>query len=112
MAGTVWDDVLGRIETKVNSHTYHSWFVPIAFARDDGHAIVVRAADAMTIDWLVKHYAAVIDEALKEIGRTGTRVVFESDAPDAPVRPILVHSNPDPPAPGPRSRFRSAGSRR
>jgi len=97
MAGTVWDDVLGRIETKVNSHTYHSWFVPIAFARDDGHAIVVRAADAMTIEWLVKHYGAVIDEALKEIGRIGTRVVFESETPESPVRPILVHSNPDPP---------------
>jgi chromosomal replication initiator protein len=88
---------LGRIETKVNSHTYHSWFVPIAFARDDGHAIVVRAADAMTIEWLVKHYGAVIDEALKEIGRIGTRVVFRVRNAGVAGPPILVHSNPDPP---------------
>ena len=90
MSGTIWDDVLGRIETKVNRYSYYTWFRQTALAHDDGKTITVRVADAMVIDWLTKHYAGVINEALVEVGRAGSQLRFqpESGTPGAPA-PIL-----------------------
>ena len=68
MTGTIWDAVLGRIETKVNRNTYYNWFERTALIGDDGGVIAVRVPDAMVVEWLTKHYAAVLDEALTEAG--------------------------------------------
>ena len=32
----IWDQVLARIETKVNRHSFYTWFKPTAFVADDG----------------------------------------------------------------------------
>ena len=97
MAGTVWDEVLGRIETKVNRHSYYTWFRPTRFVREAGGTITVRVADAATIDWLTKHYAAILEEALAEVGRAGSRVTFETDEgePEAAAAPLVTHDLED-----------------
>jgi chromosomal replication initiator protein len=89
MAGTVWDAVLGRIETKVNRHSYYTWFRQTTLASDDGGRLVVRVADPMVVDWLLKHYAGIIDEALAEVGRPGVSLEFRPESPDAPPRDVL-----------------------
>lgn len=82
MTATVWDAVLARIETKVNRHSYYTWFEKTALASDDGGRIVVRVADPTTVDWLQKHYAAIIDEALVEVGRPGVSLEFRPETGD------------------------------
>jgi chromosomal replication initiator protein len=77
MPGTVWDEVLGRIETKVNSHSYHTWFRKTSLDRDEGDRLIVRVTDATVVDWLVKHYTAIINEALAEVGRPNVRLEFQ-----------------------------------
>ena len=32
----VWDEVLGRIETKVNRHSFYTWFKPTSFMAERG----------------------------------------------------------------------------
>ena len=32
MTGTIWDEVLGRIETKVNRYSYYTWFAHTSLA--------------------------------------------------------------------------------
>jgi chromosomal replication initiator protein len=101
----IWDQVLARIETKVNRHSFYTWFKPTAFVADREGAIRVRVPNALFRDWLTKHYAAVIEEALAEVQRPGAPVAFvtedlgtplvadvppaesivEEDAPDAAV---------------------------
>ena len=54
MAGTVWDEVLGRIETKVNRYSFYAWFKQTSFDRDDGTTINVRVADPSVVGWLTK----------------------------------------------------------
>ena len=76
MGGRIWDEVLGRIETKVNRYSYYTWFQPTSQAGDDGGTITVRVADPHVVDWLLKHYGGVIDEALGEVGRRGARLRF------------------------------------
>ena len=85
MATSVWDQVLGRIETKVNRHSFYTWFKPTSFVADTGGSLTVRVPNTLFKDWLTKHYSVVLSEALAEVGRPGTSVVFVAEG--APVEP-------------------------
>ena len=61
---SIWDQVLSRVETKVNRHSFYTWFKPTALVNDNGTTIRVRVPNNLFRDWLTKHYAAVIEEAL------------------------------------------------
>jgi chromosomal replication initiator protein len=106
MAGTVWDEALGRIETKVNNYSFHTWFSHTSLVRDDGSTVFVRVLDHAAVEWMQKHYTAVVAEALAEVGRSRATIVFlpegtapaeageaefvapePASAPDAPVQP-------------------------
>ena len=102
----IWDAILGRVETKLNQHTFYSWFKGTSLERDDGQSIVVRVANPLIKNWLVRNYSAVLDEAIAEVGRAGSQAVFvtgppeelsppvaaeeapAADAPDAPLAPV------------------------
>ena len=101
MTGSIWDQVLSRIETKVNRHIFYTWFQPTSFVRDDGGALKVRVPNALFRDWLTKHYAAVLDEALSEVDRKGTAVVFVTDLVDAPESNALSPARHEPPVTAP-----------
>jgi chromosomal replication initiator protein len=77
--GNIWDQVLARIETKINRHSFYTWFKPTSFAGEDGQAIRVRVPNSLFRDWLTKHYATVLDEALAEVDRKGMAVLFLTD---------------------------------
>src|SRR5436190_4254391 len=86
-ASNIWDQVLARIETKVNRHSFYTWFKPTAFVADRDGAIRVRVPNALFRDWLTKHYAAVIEEALAEVQRSGAPVAFVTEDLGAPLVP-------------------------
>jgi chromosomal replication initiator protein len=75
----IWDQVLARIETKVNRHSFYTWFKPTAFVADQQGTIRVRVPNALFRDWLTKHYAAAIEEALAEVQRSGAPILFVTD---------------------------------
>jgi chromosomal replication initiator protein len=75
----IWNDVLSRIETKVNRHIFYTWFKPTSLVGDDGATLHVQVPNSLFRDWLTKHYAGVLDEALGEVERTGTAIVFVTD---------------------------------
>jgi chromosomal replication initiator protein len=85
MTGTIWDAVLGRIETKVNRYSYYAWFQKTALVSDDGSTITVRVGDPGSVQWLTKHYSGVIEDALGEVGRAGAAVRFVPDGHEPPV---------------------------
>ena len=76
---SIWDQVLSRIETKVNRHIFYTWFKPTSFVADEGTALRIRVPNAFFRDWLTKHYSAVLDEALGEVDRKGAAVAFVTD---------------------------------
>ena len=51
---------------------------------DDGSTLIVRAGDPGSVQWLTKHYTAVIEESLAEVGRPGAVVHFVSEAHEVP----------------------------
>src|SRR5262245_26175963 len=80
MTGTIWDEVLGRIETKVNRYTYDTWFKQTSLTADRGDRLAIRVHDRLAVEWLTKHYTGVITEALIEVGRPGVAVDMVPDA--------------------------------
>jgi len=82
MTGSIWDQVLARIETKVNQHIYSTWFKPTSFVADDGHLLRIRVPNALFSNWLNKHYSVVLNEALTEVNRQGCVVSFVTEEPD------------------------------
>jgi chromosomal replication initiator protein len=91
MTGTnIWDAVLARIETKVNRHSFYTWFKPTGFISERPDRIRVRVPNTLFRDWLTKHYSAVLEEALREVDRGGSSLEFITDealaaAPEPPI---------------------------
>lgn len=89
---TIWDQVLARVETKVNRHSFSTWFRRTTFLRDEGSRVTVQVPDAVFRDWLLKHYSGVLADALAEVGRPDTSLAFLTEA-EASMR---AESRPDP----------------
>jgi chromosomal replication initiator protein len=79
MEASIWDQILSRVETKVNRHSFYTWFKPTAFVSDAGSSITVRVPNALFKDWLTKHYSVVLSEALTEVRRSGASLVFVAE---------------------------------
>ncbi|HTH01255.1 MAG TPA: chromosomal replication initiator protein DnaA [Vicinamibacterales bacterium] len=99
MTGSIWDQVLSRVETKVNRHIFYTWFKPTTFIGDDGGSLRIRVPNAMFRNWLTKHYAAVLDEALGEINRRGTAIVFVSELAEVSEPPVVASAPTPTPTP-------------
>jgi len=85
MSVNVWDQVLAKVEAKVNRHSYFTWFKPTGFVADDGATLTVRVPNLLFKDWLTKHYSVVLEEALQEVGRPDARLAFQSADTDITV---------------------------
>ncbi len=91
----LWEQVLARVETKVNRHSFYTWFKPTSFAGEDGVAVTVRVPNVLFKDWLNKHYSAVIGEAMTEVKRSGLSVNFVADASDPTAEAMAITLGPD-----------------
>jgi chromosomal replication initiator protein len=74
---TLWDDVLTRVEAKVNRHSFATWFRPTSYLSLDGTRLLVGVPNVQFREWLTKNYQGVLAEALQEIGRGELELVFE-----------------------------------
>jgi len=102
MDASIWDQILSRVETKVNRHSFYTWFKPTAFVADGGSSITVRVPNPLFKDWLTKHYSVVLAEALAEVRRSGASLVFVDEGaalpPSLPEEPPPPAGEPGPPA--------------
>ena len=96
MPASIWDHVLARIETKVNRHSFYTWFKPTSFISDSGQAINVRVPNLLFKDWLTKHYSVVLAEALGEVKRGEVQVHFIADGAPEPMPPVEEAPVPPP----------------
>ena len=78
----IWDEVLAKVEAKVNRHSFATWFRPTTFLSLRDSQLAIGVPNAQFKEWLAKNYQGVIGEALKDLGREEVRVHFE-DSPTA-----------------------------
>jgi chromosomal replication initiator protein len=86
----LWDEILTRIETKVNRHCFYTWFKPTSFLQERDGQLTVRVPNPLFKDWLTKHYSGVIAEAVGELKRGARTVLFIADQADG--APAIVLS--------------------
>ncbi len=93
----IWDQILSRVESKVNRHCFYTWFKPTSFASDDGHTLRVRVPNSLFRDWLTKHYSGVIHESIAEVERPDTEIAFITEpGPDPTPAPHVKDSTQAP----------------
>jgi chromosomal replication initiator protein len=84
IASNIWEEILSRVQAKVNRHSFYTWFKPTSFVADNGSVVTVRVPNALFKDWITKHYSGVIAEALEEVRRKDAIVRFvASGTPEA-----------------------------
>jgi chromosomal replication initiator protein len=96
---SIWDQILARIEAKVNHHSFTTWFKPTLFVADTGSAITIRVPNVMFTSWLPKHYSVVISEALQEVRRPEASLVFVVEDAARPAQDIQPQIEAEPVAP-------------
>jgi len=74
-----WEQVLGRIESKVSHHSYATWFRPTGFIAEDAASITVRVPNEWFGEWLMANYSGLLEEALRAVGRPGLAIRFRPD---------------------------------
>jgi chromosomal replication initiator protein len=99
-ATSIWEQVLSRIESKVGRHSFSTWFKPTSMLVDHGAKVAVKVPTVLFTEWLPKHYSVVLAEALKDVGRPNTELVFIPDdgspteSPDLVAEPPLLEADP------------------
>ena len=83
----IWDRVLGKIEARVNAHSFKTWFRPTHLVSENDASLKVRVPNSWFAEWLQTNYLAVIQDVLREIDRPGMSVEFVHDRDGAPARP-------------------------
>ncbi len=91
IAVNIWDEILSRVQAKVNRHSFYTWFKPTSFVAFDGRTVTVRVPNALFKDWITKHYSGVIGEALTEVQRPEALVSFvATGSPEAEAVPAAA----------------------
>jgi chromosomal replication initiator protein len=83
----IWDRVLGKIEARVNAHSFKTWFRPTHLVSEDDLSLRVRVPNSWFAEWLQTNYLPVIQDVLREIERPGLSVEFVHDRDIAAARP-------------------------
>ncbi len=84
----LWDEILARIETKVNRHSFYTWFRPTMFVSEDRVSVTVQVPNSHFKEWLTKHYSGVIAEAATDVRRPNLLVNFVADTHGDPAAAI------------------------
>src|SRR3954467_14484065 len=95
IASNIWDEILSRVQAKVNRHSFYTWFKPTSFVADDGRSVTVRVPNALFKDWITKNYSGVIAEALDEIERSNALVTFVASGVAEPESVSAAQPRPD-----------------
>jgi hypothetical protein len=72
---TIWTRVLERIEPRIDRHSFYKWFHATTLLQVDGGVIDVMADSWLQVEWINKHYRAIVDDAVAEV-QPGARVEF------------------------------------
>ena len=76
VARNTWDRVLGKLETRVNAHSFSTWFRPTHFVSEDAVLLRIQVPNSWFAEWLRTNYLPLIQDALREMERPNVSVEF------------------------------------
>ncbi len=72
----LWDRILERVSTLVNSQSFQTWFKPTRLVSYEGGRIVIEGPNPFFIDWLAEHHLDKIEYAASETLGENVKVEF------------------------------------
>ena len=79
-----WDQVLKRIQSKVSSHSFSTWFKPTRYISEDEANVKVGVPNNWFAEWLRTNYSHLIQDSLRELQRPGLGVDFRPETLEIP----------------------------
>jgi chromosomal replication initiator protein len=80
----LWDSILERVSTLVNTQSYQTWFKPTRLVSYEGGRIVIEGPNPFFVDWLAEHHLEKIEYAASET--LGEDITVEFVSPESPRR--------------------------
>ena len=97
----IWDRILERVSTLVNSQSFQTWFKPTRLVSYEGGRIIIEGPNPFFIDWLAEHHLDKIEFAAAETLGEDVTVEFVSsepprrtNSPDHGVQRSVIVSDP------------------
>jgi len=96
---SIWEAILSRISTLVNSQSFQTWFKPTRLIKYEAGHLVIEGPNPFFVDWLAEHHKDKIQVAAMETLGEEVTVEFTAPQPEArkkvpatkPSREILVN---------------------
>ncbi|MGA7614953.1 MAG: chromosomal replication initiator protein DnaA [Thermoanaerobaculia bacterium] len=76
----LWNQVLSRLEERLDAAEFEQWFQPTHFLAEKGDIIDVRVPDSRFVDEITERYGRAIRGILSEMDSDRTRIQFVADA--------------------------------
>jgi chromosomal replication initiator protein len=83
----LWNQVLDRLERRLDRNEFETWFQPTSFLSEKGETIDVRVPDGRFVDEISGRYINQIRSILGELDADRKRIHFVADASEFPSRP-------------------------
>ena len=97
-----WEGILAKIETRVGSHSFSTWFKPTRFLGEDASSLAVRVPNTWFAEWLRTNYSGLIQDALRDLHKPGLTVEFRPEVTDPPPQSATRPGEGRPPVSGSR----------
>jgi len=83
--------VFDAVQRRVRRQVFDTWFRPLRVSQRDDAAKVLRflAPDRVFRDWITSHYAAVLEDSLREVMLSGYRIEWATD--EDSTQPAVAH---------------------
>lgn len=78
----IWQDSLALIRTRVNPHSYKTWFEPMSPDRLVGNKLYIQVPSQFFSEWIEEHYYSLINEALAHVTKKEMSVDYKILAED------------------------------
>jgi len=88
----IWEAILSRISTLVNSQSFQTWFKPTRLVKYEAGHLVIEGPNPFFVDWLAEHHVDKIQVAAMET--LGEEVTVEFTAPPPESRRKVPAANP------------------
>ena len=90
-----WEHVLKKIESKISSHSFSTWFKPTRFLEEDAASVTIRVPNTWFAEWLRTNYSSVIQDALREVQPPGLTVDFLPETQERTSPAVAVDADGD-----------------
>jgi chromosomal replication initiator protein len=77
----LWDEVVGRLRSRVTEKNYDMWLRPIELLSFDGTVLRLRAPNSYIRFWFESNFLATLLKEIRDLGHE-VRVEFDADGPD------------------------------